>query len=116
MGISDLLKKAKGAINVGKNKEEQEDGGQAAKSSKGTISESLKNVDTAKLSFKEKMALKMFQKMPQKKQEDILRQAMNPQEIQKNKDKILAQINEMVKSGQIDKGQAEAVKSRMGLR
>ena len=58
----------------------------------------------------------MFQKMPQKKKEEVLRKAMDPQQIQKNKDKILAQIDEMVKSGQIDKGQAEAVKSRMGLR
>ena len=41
---------------------------------------------------------------------------MNPQEVAKNKDKILKQIDEMVASGQIDKGQAEAVKSRMGLR
>jgi ribosomal protein S20 len=104
MGITDIFKKKK----EGDKKEPS--------AQQEMLKESLSNVDTSKLSFKEKMALKMFKKMPQKKQEEILRQAMDPQQIQKNKDKILSQVDEMVKSGQIDKSQAEAVKSRMGLR
>jgi hypothetical protein len=68
------------------------------------------------MSLKEKMGLKMLQKMPRKKQEEILRQALNPQELYKNKDKVLEQIDAMVASGQIEKGQAEAVKAQMGLR
>ncbi len=80
------------------------------------FSEAMANVDTSQLSMKEKLGLKMFQKMSSKRQEDVLRQAMNPKAISQHKDKILAQINEMVKNGQIDKGQAEAVKSKMGLR
>jgi hypothetical protein len=82
----------------------------------GDISEMLKNIDTSGMSLKEKMGLKMLQKMPKKKQEEILRQALNPQELYKHKDKVLAQIDAMVKAGQIDKGQAEAVKAQMGLR
>ncbi len=82
----------------------------------GDISEVLKNIDTSGMSMKEKMGLKMLQKMPKKKQEEILRQALNPQELYKHKDKVLKQIDEMVASGQIDKGQAEAVKAQMGLR
>ena len=66
--------------------------------------------------MKEKIGLKMFQKMSPKKQEEMLRQAMNPQEIAKHKEKIIQQVDEMVKNGQIDKGQAAAVKSKMGLR
>ena len=82
----------------------------------GDIKEMLKNIDTSGMSLKEKMGLKMLQKMPRKKQEEILRQALNPQELYKNKDKVLEQIDAMVASGQIDKGQAEAVKAQMGLR
>ncbi len=82
----------------------------------GDISEMLKSIDTSGMSLKEKMGLKMLQKMPKKKQEEVMRQALNPQELHKNKDLVLKQIDEMVKSGQIQKGQAEAVKAQMGLR
>ena len=58
----------------------------------------------------------MFEKMPQKKQEEVMRKAMNPQTIQKDKDKILKQLNEMVKNGQMSKQEMETVKSQLGLR
>ena len=80
------------------------------------IGEMLKNIDTSGMSLKEKMGLKMLQRMPKKKQEEVMRQALNPEELHKNKDVVLKQIDEMVKAGQIDKGQAEAVKAQMGLR
>lgn len=79
-------------------------------------SEILSQIDTKNLPRTQRMALKLFQKLPQKKQEEIMRKAMNPQEIMRNKDKVLAQINEMVKSGQIDKNQAEMLKSQLGLK
>lgn len=82
----------------------------------GDITEMLKSIDTSGMSMKEKMGLKMLQKLPKKKQEEVMRQALNPQELHKNKDMVLKQIDEMVKSGQIQKGQAEAVKAQMGLR
>ena len=82
----------------------------------GDIGEMLKSIDTSGMSIKEKMGLKMLQKMPKKKQEEVMRQALNPQELHKNKDMVLKQIDEMVKAGQIQKGQAEAVKAQMGLR
>ena len=107
MGIKDIFKKKK------KDEAASEELGEK---SDVNYSEMLDQVDTSQMSFKEKMGLKMFKKMSKEKQEAALRQAMNPAEVMKNKDKILAQIDEMVKSGQIDKGQAEAVKSRMGLR
>ena len=86
------------------------------KKSTSDVNDMISQVDTSQMSFKEKAALKLFQKMPKKKQEEVMRQAMNPKNVQKNKEKILAQIDEMVASGQIDKSQIEAVKSRMGLR
>lgn len=105
MGLKDIFKKKK------KSEEEVLDGKE-----KPNYSEMLDQVDTSELSIKEKMGLKMFKRMSREKQEDMLRKAMNPAEVMKNKEKILKQIDEMVESGQIDKGQAEAVKSRMGLR
>lgn len=107
MGITDFFKKKK---------EGEEEKKPAAPGKTPSFSDAMAGVDTSQLSMKEKIGLKMFQKMSPKKQEEMLRQAMNPGEIAKHKDKILAQIDEMVKSGQIDKGQAAAVKSKMGLR
>lgn len=109
MGIKDLFKKKKEKDPVQEYEEQ-------LKGNDSNVDEMLSQVDTSQLSFKEKMGLKMFKRMPKHKQEDMLRKAMNPAEVQKNKDKILTQIDEMVKNGKIDKGQAEAVKSRMGLR
>lgn len=80
------------------------------------IGEAMKNIDTSKMGWKEKMALKMFQKMPKKKQEEVMRKAMNPQNIMKEKDKILKQLKEAVEAGQMSKQEAEQIKSRLGLR
>lgn len=114
MGIFDFLKKDK------KSTDDQSDTPivevEDEKKSKPGLSSMMKGVDTAGMSTKEKLAFKMFQRMSPQKQQEIMRKAMNPQAIQKNKDKILKQIDDMVKNGQIDKGQAEAVKSQMGLR
>ncbi|MEA1925714.1 MAG: hypothetical protein U9M90_00505 [Patescibacteria group bacterium] len=107
MGIKDIFKRKK---------DKDAEASELKNGSKQNYSEMLSNVDSSKLSFKERMGLKMFKRMSKKKQEKMLRQAMNPQEVMKNKDKLLKQVDDMVKSGQIDKGQAEAVKSRMGLR
>lgn len=80
------------------------------------IEDALKKVDTSGMSKMQKMAFGIFKRMSPEKQQQVLRKAMNPQNVQKEKGKILKQIDEMVNSGQIDKGQAEAIKSRMGLR
>ena len=86
-------------------------------SKKNDFSNLVNQVDKSKLSLKEKMALKMFDKLPDKKKEEVLQQAMNPQKIKPaDKNKILSQIDEAVARGEIDKSQAEAAKSRLGLR
>lgn len=97
-------------FNPFKKKKKEDEAGSAQ------MAEALKNVDTSGMSKMQKIAFSVFKRMSPKKQQQILRKAMNPQNVQKEKDKILKQIDEMVKSGQIDKGQAEAVKSQMGLR
>ncbi len=82
----------------------------------GNISAMLDAIDTSQMSLKEKMALKMLKKLPPEKQEEVLRQLLNPQELYKHKDQIIKQIDAMVASGQIDKGRAEAIKAQLGLR
>ena len=76
----------------------------------------LEQIDTSQLSISQKMALKMFKRMSPEKQREALRKAMNPQRIQKEKDKILKQLDEAVKSGQMSRVEAEAVKRQLGLR
>ncbi|MDA3815388.1 MAG: hypothetical protein PF549_03400 [Patescibacteria group bacterium] len=90
--------------------------GEKEKKSSSDLGEAMKNVDTSKMGMKEKMAFKMFQKMPKKKQEEVMRKAMNPQNILKEKDKILKQLKEAVDSGEMSKQEAEQIKSRLGLR
>lgn len=80
------------------------------------VDEMLNSVDESKLSMKEKWALKLFRKMPQAKKEEALRKMMNPQNILKEKDKILKQLDEAVKAGQMTKQEAAQLKSRLGLR
>jgi len=128
MGVFDFLKKKKGENNstdIEQNTQgvqdeprevDYEEEIEKKPKTKTKYNEALSDVDKSKLSFKEKMGMKMFQRMSQKKQEDVLRKAMNPQQVMKHKDKIEKQIEGMISSGQIDKGQAEAVRSKLGLR
>jgi hypothetical protein len=76
----------------------------------------LDQVDTSQLSRKERWALKMFKKMPKSKREEALRQAMDPQTLYKEKDKVLKQLDDMVKDGQMSKEEAEQMKKQFGLR
>lgn len=78
--------------------------------------EALDKVDTSSLSTMQKMAFSVFKKLPKNKQEEVLRQAMNPQNIFKEKDKILKQLNDAVKSGQMTKVEAQQIKNQLGLR
>lgn len=108
-----------GLFGFGKKKKQDEDKKEDKKQNieKGSqFDEALKNVDTKKLSRKEKIALGMFKRLPKKKQQSILEKAMNPQNIQREKGKILKQLNEAVKSGQMTKQEAEMIKSQLGLR
>jgi hypothetical protein len=80
------------------------------------MDEMMGQVDTSKMSRKERWALKLFQKMPRKKKEEALRKMMNPQNIFKEKDKILKQLDEAVKAGEMTKQEADQMKRQLGLR
>ena len=109
MSIFDAFRKKKSADSSPSDEE-------TTAAAKPNISAMLGGVDTSQMNTMQKMAFKMFQRMSPEKQMEMMRKAMTPQNVQKNKAQILKQINEMVKNGQIEKGQAEAVKSQLGLR
>jgi hypothetical protein len=80
------------------------------------MDEMMDKVDTSKMSRKERWALKLFKKMPRAKREEAMRKMMNPQNILKEKDKIIKQLDDAVKAGQMTKQEADQMKSQLGLR
>lgn len=102
MGVLNFLKK--------KNKSEKEEKKEAS------WNEALDKVDTSSLTMMQKMAFGVFKKLPKHKQEETLLKAMNPQAIFKEKDKILKQLNDAVKAGQMTKVEAQQIKGQLGLR
>ena len=113
MAIFDFLKKKKkGSSDDGDEKK----GATIFGADKAGFNSMLSGLDTSNMTKMQKMALKMFQRLPANKQEEMIRKAMNPQAIYKNKDKVLKELDEMVKSGRISKQQAELMKGQLGLR
>ena len=100
MGVLSFLKKKK---DTGENSEPD-------------WSAALDKVDTSSLSTMQKMAFGVFKKLPKSKQEEALRKALNPQNIFKEKDKILKQLNEAVRAGQMTKAEAQQIRNQLGLR
>lgn len=107
-----------GFFNFGKKDDDKKDSSVNPKvdGMMGKMDEMLKGVDKSKMSRKERWALKLFEKMPQAKKEEAMRKMMNPQNILKEKDKILKQLDDSVKSGQMTKQEADQLKSQLGLR
>lgn len=67
------------------------------------------------MGFFAKMAMKQFEKMTPEQQEEVMRKALDPKNIAKNKDKILEMLDAMEKSGQMNKHQAFQMKKQLGL-
>jgi len=107
-----------GMFNFGKNKKEEENkpADKQMDAMMDKMDDMMDQVDTSKMSRKERWALKLFKKMPRKKREEAMRKMMNPQNILKEKDKILKQLDESVKAGEMSKQEADQLKSQLGLR
>lgn len=71
--------------------------------------------DPKDMGFMERMAMKQFQKMSPEQREKVLAKALDPKNIEKNKDKILDMLDSMEKSGQMDKHQVFQIKKQLGL-
>lgn len=67
--------------------------------------------DTQKLGMLQRIAMKKLEKMSPEEKNKIMQDALKPE----NKDKILAVIEQMKKSGQLTDEQIEMAKKKLGL-
>jgi Na+-translocating ferredoxin:NAD+ oxidoreductase RnfG subunit len=72
-------------------------------------------MDPQNMGFIQKMAMKKLQKMSPEEREKLMQQVMTPDNIQKNKADIMKYLDQMEKSGQMNKHQIFEAKKRLGL-
>ncbi len=73
------------------------------------------NKNTNQTGFLQKLAMKKFSSMSDEEKMKVIQKMLTPENIAKNKDKILALMNQMRDSGQISADQVELVKQKIGL-
>jgi hypothetical protein len=71
--------------------------------------------DPNQMGFIQRLAMKRLEKMSLQEKEKIMQQALQPENIAKNKDKILAAMEQMKASGQFTDEQLEMAKKKLGL-
>ncbi|MDP1845506.1 MAG: hypothetical protein Q8L09_02020 [Candidatus Moranbacteria bacterium] len=72
-------------------------------------------MDTKKMGMLQRLAMKRLEKMDPKEREKMMQKALNPENIAKNKDKILETMEQMKSSGQLTEEQIEMAKEKLGL-
>lgn len=73
------------------------------------------DASTPKMGMLQRLAMKRLEKMDPKEREKLMQKAMNPENIAKNKDKILETMEQMKTSGQLTDEQIEMAKKKLGL-
>lgn len=63
----------------------------------------------------QKMAMKKVMKMSPEEREKLVKKALEPKNVQKNKKEILDMLEKMERSGQMNRHQVFEAKKRMGL-
>ncbi len=71
--------------------------------------------DTQKMGMLQRLAMKKLEKMDPKEREKLMQKALSPDNIAKNKDKILATMEQMKASGQMTEEQMKLAKEKLGL-
>jgi len=71
--------------------------------------------DFENMGMLQKMAMKKFMKMSPEEKEKVMKKVMSPDNIQKNKKELLKTLEQMEKSGQMNKHQIFEAKKRLGL-
>ncbi len=71
--------------------------------------------DPNKMGFIQKIAMKKIMNMSDKERMKLMQKVMTPENISKNKDKILATMEQMKASGQMTADQVEMAKQKLGL-
>jgi hypothetical protein len=72
-------------------------------------------VDSQKMGMLQRMAMRKLEKMDPKEREKVMQKALSPENIAKNKDKILETMEQMKASGQMTDEQMRIVKEKLGL-
>lgn len=72
-------------------------------------------LDPENMGFMQRMAMKKLQKMSPEEREKLMKKVMTPENISKNKKDILKTLEQMEKSGQMNKHQVFEAKKRLGL-
>ena len=71
--------------------------------------------DKQKMGLLQRLAMKKIEKMDPKERERVMQKALTPENIAKNKDKIMATIKQMKESGQLTDEQVKIAKEKLGL-
>lgn len=86
------------------------------KSKKADEKDSLENIPGVEnMGMMQKMAMKKVMKMSPEKRDDLVKKFLEPKSVQKNKKKILEMLDQMEKSGQMNKHQIFEAKKRLGV-
>lgn len=72
--------------------------------------------DPNQMGFVQKLAMKKIMNMSDQERMKLMQKMMTPENIAKNKDKILGMMDNMKKSGQISADQYEMIKQKLGIR
>jgi hypothetical protein len=71
--------------------------------------------DSQKMGLLQRLAMKKIMKMDPVEREKLMQKAMSPENIAKNKDKILDTMEKMKESGQLTEEQMDEAKRKLGL-
>lgn len=68
-----------------------------------------------KVGMMQKMALKRLKKMDAKKRKEVFAQTLSPKNVEKNKEKMVEELEQMRASGQMNRKQYRIAKKRLGI-
>jgi len=71
--------------------------------------------ENQKMGMLQRLAMKKLEKMDPKEREKLMQKALSPENVAKNKDKILATMEQMKASGQLTDEQIRMAKEKLGL-
>ena len=71
--------------------------------------------DSRKMGILQRLAMKRVMSMDPKEREKLMQKALTPENISKNKDKILETMEQMKKTGQLTEEQFTMAKEKLGL-
>lgn len=74
-----------------------------------------KSDDPNQMGFLQRLAMKKIEKMSPEERMKLAQKMITPENIEKNKDKILAAMEQMKASGQISDAQIEEAERKLGL-